>query len=290
MRVPRVKPGESKARDTELLRRIGRLESLVSKVDAAKAFIEQQGGLQESIDNHVKNESPKVLSAHRGPITDPFAVEVKHGNLTESFATFVQWQDRGSGTLSSQFWSTLGDEVEGLRALLEHSQDEDDEAVREASLPLSSTPKPCISGFPLSTSMVFGNGDVPHPIDQHRLTLMRIYIERVHPCSPIFHKPTMNHTLITTNELIDPVTKHYKFPSIEAMTFAMYYSATMSMSNDECLQFFNEGRDQCLARYQQGTEIALAKADFLNSNEVVTLTAFILYLVSLFPLCMTVAR
>lgn len=62
--------------------------------------------------------------------------------------------------------------------------------------------------------------------------------------------------------------------------FTMYFMATTSLSEEQCLQMFGQQRDKLLAQFKYGTEAALANADFLSSLELVTLQAFAIYLVS----------
>ncbi|RAL67859.1 hypothetical protein DID88_008585 [Monilinia fructigena] len=73
-------------------------------------------------------------------------------------------------------------------------------------------------------------------------------------------------------------TGRHKFKSLEAVAFSMYFAAVTSMTNEECLEHLDEERDILVARYKTATEIALQESDFLNSVEIVTLQALILYI------------
>ena len=64
------------------------------------------------------------------------------------------------------------------------------------------------------------------------------------------------------------------------MLFAMYYAAITTLTNEQCLQHFHDGRDSLLAKYRAGTERALANADFLNTTELGILQALAMFLVS----------
>ena len=53
------------------------------------------------------------------------------------------------------------------------------------------------------------------------------------------------------------------------------------MWNDECQRDFDEEKPVLLARYRFGVEQALARADFLQTDEVVVLQAFVIFLICL---------
>lgn len=66
----------------------------------------------------------------------------------------------------------------------------------------------------------------------------------------------------------------------EALMFAIYFAAVATLSQEECFSIFHEDKDRLSIRYKFNIEAALTNADFLNSMDLVTLQAFVLYLVS----------
>ena len=64
--------------------------------------------------------------------------------------------------------------------------------------------------------------------------------------------------------------------------FAMYFAAVTSLGEEQCAQLFQQDRFKLVAQYKSATEIALTQADLLNTREVSTLKAFVLYLVCYF--------
>lgn len=93
----------------------------------------------------------------------------------------------------------------------------------------------------------------------------------------VLHIPTLQN--LVTNAIInldDLPSNNY----VEALLFSMYYSAITTLTPDECLKNFSEGRDVLLARYRAGVERALANADFLNTTELGILQALTIFLVS----------
>ena len=66
---------------------------------------------------------------------------------------------------------------------------------------------------------------------------------------------------------------------MQALMFAMYFAAITSLAPDECMIQFGENKEDLLKRYRFGTEQALVQAELLNSMEMVTLQALVIYLV-----------
>ena len=68
---------------------------------------------------------------------------------------------------------------------------------------------------------------------------------------------------------------------LEALRFAIYYAATTSLTAAQCMMQIGEERSALLSRYRASVEVALAKADFVNTVELSTLQALAIFLVSL---------
>jgi hypothetical protein len=68
--------------------------------------------------------------------------------------------------------------------------------------------------------------------------------------------------------------------AVDALMFAIYYSAASSLTEEECKQQFGLERSPLLSRFRSDTEKALTRADFLISEDFTTLQALVLYLVS----------
>jgi hypothetical protein len=70
--------------------------------------------------------------------------------------------------------------------------------------------------------------------------------------------------------------------SFQAVVFAAMLSSVISMSEDKVLTEFNVAKDSLVESFKQGTEAALARANFLRTTKLETLQAFVMYLVSTF--------
>lgn len=68
--------------------------------------------------------------------------------------------------------------------------------------------------------------------------------------------------------------------AFEALMFAVYAAAVMSLREDDCSQRLGEPRPVLLLRYLAATEAALTRADVLGTTDIVVLQALLLYLLA----------
>lgn len=68
----------------------------------------------------------------------------------------------------------------------------------------------------------------------------------------------------------------------EALVFAVYYSAVISLEPEKVPELFGMDKESLLNRYRTAVENALANAKFLQSEELTTLQAFVLFIVGFF--------
>ena len=201
-------------------------------------------------------------------------------DVDEQYAWFVKQQVRGARYLGSNFWTGLWDEFDGLRQLLEHCVESDgDESEDDLSPP--SEAKEASPQFMFQDPNSVADLKDAYPSDAQHSTLFDIYFANVDPICRILHKPTMRTHMSRRNQFIDGSTHRYKFSSLQALCFAIYFAAVTGMSSGECTAQLGFERDVLLEQYKRATETALAQADFLNSMEIVTLQAFTLYIVSI---------
>ena len=117
-----------------------------------------------------------------------------------------------------------------------------------------------------------------HPPPTQLPALFYYYQHNVDPMVKILHIPSLRKLVMTAATNVDAI------PSgnyVEPLLFAMYYSAITSLTEEECLRNFHDGKNSLLARYKTGTESALSNADLLCTREIGTLQALVIYIVSL---------
>ena len=115
-----------------------------------------------------------------------------------------------------------------------------------------------------------------HPNPSQISTLCTLYLRNCDPVYKVLHRPTLLRQVAAASANLDDIPGG---KSTEALLFAIYYCAITSLTPDECVQMFQSDKNLLLTRYRRGLEIALGKADFLNSNDLVTLQALVIFLV-----------
>jgi hypothetical protein len=196
--------------------------------------------------------------------------------LEKRFGRLVVDEGR-SRYINPSFWASLSDEVENIKEMLNDSEDEDHHHQRQ-DYPSPETTHSSNShqGF------VFGfssqNVDMLdlHPPAEHVPVYWRIFRENVDPLVKVVHAPSMEPTILQAKDRLDKIHR-----GLEALMFAIYYGAVTSMWEEECLAFFGEDKSVLLTRYRFGVEQALARADFLQTDEMIVLQAFVLFLICL---------
>lgn len=115
-----------------------------------------------------------------------------------------------------------------------------------------------------------------YPSATETIALWKHYLKNVHPLIMIFfdweieviiHKASQDRTRLTQGE--------------QALVLAIYFIATLSLSEEECVDLLHEKRSQLLDRFQRAVEDSLLIAELIVTSDRLVLQAFMLYLVSL---------
>lgn len=116
-------------------------------------------------------------------------------------------------------------------------------------------------------------GDKQTQKQQH---LCRIYLEYVDPIFKILHRPSVGAFLLEGKSYLDYEPGH---PAPIALASAVCYAATSSLSEENCLSSFEMSKKQMCDLYQKQTEARLHDADFITTNDLTVLQAYVLSLV-----------
>ena len=100
-----------------------------------------------------------------------------------------------------------------------------------------------------------------------------IFKENVDPVLRILHRPHTEKLIRESIRNLDHISK-----PLETMMFAIYYAVVTSMNPGDCLTVLGMDKDSGLKRYRFAFEQALARANFLSTQEVLILQSFTLYL------------
>ena len=115
-----------------------------------------------------------------------------------------------------------------------------------------------------------------HPSAEVIRQMWRIFIENVNPLSKIVHVPSLQPAIEKAITNIERIPKGF-----EALMFAIYSMAVLSITKDECMEMLGESRALLRRRYVAATKAALARAEFMSSTSIVVLQALLLHIFSI---------
>ncbi|KAJ4359034.1 hypothetical protein N0V85_009484 [Neurospora sp. IMI 360204] len=110
--------------------------------------------------------------------------------------------------------------------------------------------------------------------------LVARYFSAVHPIARCVHKQSFE--TLYDGFWLEVLNNIEPRASVQAVVFAAWFSACVSMEEEEVQREFGWYKTQLLEKMKIGTESALARANFLRTTKVETLQAFVMYMI---PLC-----
>lgn len=129
--------------------------------------------------------------------------------------------------------------------------------------------------FVLGTTPAHVTSPLTHPPSDRLLQLWQIFIDNVDPLTKIVHVPTIQPAVERASNDTQSVPKAF-----EALLFAIYSAAVMSLKDSECRRRFGESRKSLLTSYTSSTRTALSRARFMKTSNIVVLQALVIYLMA----------
>lgn len=114
-----------------------------------------------------------------------------------------------------------------------------------------------------------------HPPPKRIHELWKIFIDNVDPLTKILHIPTLRPAIERAVGDIAAIPR-----SFEALMFAIYSTAVMSLNDEDCREKLGEPRKTLLWKYINATRAALSRARFMGTTSLVVLQALVLHLLS----------
>ena len=100
-------------------------------------------------------------------------------------------------------------------------------------------------------------------------------MENVDPLTKVVHVPTVGPAIQKAASNTRTIPRGF-----EALMFAIYGAAVMSLNVEECEQRLYEPRKTLLSRYISATKVALSRAKFMSTMSLVVLQALVLHLLA----------
>jgi hypothetical protein len=110
-----------------------------------------------------------------------------------------------------------------------------------------------------------------------RQRLCEIYLQNVDPEFKVIHRPSLRDFLRDDKPYLDYEPDHQAPATLAS---AVYLAAVCTMNDAECQSLFSADKRTVIGEFQKETEGALAKADFVTTNDLAVLQAYVISLVS----------
>jgi hypothetical protein len=162
--------------------------------------------------------------------------------------------------------------VEDLRSLLDEQPDEPEEWDSSGVPELGRTNQAYMFGFGSATNDILRLHPTPDKIPLY----WYLFKENCDLLVKVLHVPTMEPLILQAAAQLDRISKGF-----EALMFAIYFSVVVSLSEGECLQILGGRKDSLLHIYKFSMEQALARAGFLETEEMIVLQAYVIFLFGL---------
>lgn len=109
-------------------------------------------------------------------------------------------------------------------------------------------------------------------------SLLNQYWNCVHYMCRVLHRPSFERQYISFWQQVQGGIEPPA--SLQALVFSVMLAATTSLDDEQIVMQFGVEKKQLIESFQQGTESALYRANFLRTTKLQTLQALVLYLVS----------
>ncbi|KAB8071469.1 fungal-specific transcription factor domain-containing protein [Aspergillus leporis] len=250
------------ARDARLLDRVSRLETIIRRLEEEN---DQLAGSR-------RDGRTSFSTSSRASSVNPPVEQLGRLVVDETRSCYV----------SNILWARLGDEIEELRdALYEPTSETEDGSLTDDLTPESVSSQAMPRGLGTNAAMMgfrslASSLTALHPPLSESVALLEIFKQNVAPLVRIFHLPTLVQLYWDAVASVDAVEKN-----MEALLFAIYYSAVISMNPNQCLTILGMARPHALRTYRFAVEQALARANLLNTQNLTLLQAVVLFLTAL---------
>ncbi|KAF2757283.1 RPE65-domain-containing protein [Pseudovirgaria hyperparasitica] len=107
--------------------------------------------------------------------------------------------------------------------------------------------------------------------------LCETFISNVDPVFKVLHRPSVAAHLIKGGLYLNYPPDS---PAVEALDYAIYHAAVASLTAEQAMQTFGQAKNVVIKRYRLAVEAALSRADFVVTEDLTVLQAFVLYLVA----------
>lgn len=268
--------------DTELLARLRRLEGVVQSlgkgIDEEAETANEPVEVQKQEFEPLQPNGPSDLDIKDIKIAkncgmlgqhEPNRVYAETGSLIKEFGR-LKVENGKSRYVSNKFWNSLSEEVAEMRDILDDdTEDEEDYPSPGSGSSASAHHQGFIFGFS-STIRSLRNF---HPPPEQIPIYWAVFKANVDPVIKLLHIPHYGKMISQASLDLDHVSK-----PIEVLMFTIYFAAITTLSTDDCILQLGLEKQAALRKYRFAVEQALARAGFLNTQELLVLQSLLLFL------------
>ncbi|KAF3029125.1 hypothetical protein E8E15_011096 [Penicillium rubens] len=177
--------------------------------------------------------------------------------------------------VGSPFWEDIMQQTQELRSVLQGRIENEDHGVKDSASGFGTSLVSSESPEGLSSSPQASRRLYLQPQIRHRLC--DIFFRNVDPLFKILHRPSLQAFIKDGKPYLDYEQDHQAPATLAS---AIYLCAVCTLDEMECQSMFNTSKKVIVAEFQQETESVLAKADFVTTNDLTVLQAYIISLLA----------
>ncbi|KAJ5923300.1 hypothetical protein N7454_008545 [Penicillium verhagenii] len=282
-RLPRGRtrkaPERAAGSDKELADRVAKLEQLLRRVATERdAPSISQPELHDAPFSNTPTPEHKL-----DPDVVPDAETWSHQNVQAAQlgdfqpSTMMNLPHRprpSTSYLGSSFWEDIMHQTQELRTVLDSRVENDQLEFKSptgfGSAFVNSEGSESVSNSPQSLRGI-------NISPQTRRTLCEIYLRNVDPLFKVLHRPSLRAFLHDDLPYLDYEPDH-QAPA--TLAFAVFSAAVCTIDDSQCQLLFGIDKQSAFADLQKETEAALVKADFVTTNDLTVLQAFVISLLA----------
>lgn len=251
--------------DAELLKRLRRLESVV---DSLGTQVDEDGNVHSTED-----ASPKGKRSVSEALDLSTQGASRRTSLEHGLGRLLIKEGR-SRYVSNEFWSSLGDEIAEIRQVLDSPSSEEDNDLESPGTAAEAPDRyGAHQGWIFGYSSTMYDMSRLHPSPSQIFIIWEIFKENVDPVLKIVHAPTVKNVIMKAAVSAASLSR-----ASESLFYSICFSAVVSMTDDQCKQLLGDEKDRLMRKYRFATEQGLARAQFMNSSNLVVLQAFVMFL------------
>ncbi|PQE23155.1 fungal specific transcription factor domain protein [Rutstroemia sp. NJR-2017a BVV2] len=171
---------------------------------------------------------------------------------------------KGTQLVDNSLWSRLAEEIHDADGVLE-----EDSGNNSSEDGRSDDDFGYILGFTARIAPPW------HPPADIILRLWTTFCTNVDPLTKMVHVPSLQLAIEKAITNIERIPRGF-----EALMFAIYSLAVLSLTDEQCQELHGESREKLLHHYVAATKAALQRAKFMGTNSLVVLQALVFHILS----------